>query len=685
MLFPLASSVQISTKISRSVKISWLGKSGDNKSMSYKREHKLPINLYSIFTTENLALFLSNSKNATVFFTKNNAIYLKTHNAAKTIIAHFYDHKKNAYDLLEIDYSHIKYVSSVKKYVRTPKGEICLLYDTSGFILDEHKSKTGIYNFDKRKIIYETETKNVHMISYPLANSIAIILRLSSDKSTIYIDIVNLLDDSRHKISYSIRDYLRNLVKDQASNALALISVEEYKHFVERLINELFTTHPSVSEKISISQIYYEDYKTHLSLDKVVFYKSFTIHIDVKYRVRSGEYLLEIRHTLILSCSLEGGELSIMLKPHKACRWIIKFMHVTTNVPSQVLLRKKYNIEIYGSFANSCLYDVIDLFDDYVILKNEIRRLKPGHNDESNDSGKSEKLLNAWRLGNINIYEISDGDSSRFLVRLRTELIDELCKMRRYVVQDTAYEVKVLDLSRLCDMLIKNQYKLVPSTESHIDVTKYVINIDARPLMSSSRVNEVCEGLVYKHKIYFDNKNGDVYLFLSVIKYNPNTQVYSVCIPIYRCRINEYKNQWVNILTLGPYTCASQELPTNRLLSFIVSDIIRAGYNLLLHSDFLTNLFEEKNKMDSVFLSTDNIKFKFGDSHIEITDIVHNRKIIFIDNAYDKSKISSRIKQEDKVVVCLDYIDDTKMSYKPFVISEMELVKSIRGCSTVSD
>jgi hypothetical protein len=676
VLLPLTSLVQINIVISKSIKVSLLKKSDNKGSIFYKREHKLPIALYSIFTTENRDIFLSHSKNATVFFTKNNAIYLKTHKTYKTIIAPFYDYRKNSYNLLEVDYSHIEHVSSVKEYVKTPKGEICLLYDTSEFTPDRHKSKTGIYNFDKQKIIYEAENKNVYRISYPLANSVAIILRLSGDKSIIYIDIVNLLDGSKHKIPYPIKDYLRNLVKSQANDALSLIDVEEYRHFVANLVNELFTAHSLFSEKISISQVYYEDYKIDFSLDGVVFYKSFTVHIVVKYKIRGEEHSLEIHHALILYCSLEEGELSIMLKPHKTCHWTIKFKHITTNVPSQVLLRKKYNIEIYGSFANSCLYDVTDLFDDYVIIKNKIKRLNLSHDDKNNDSSKSEKLLNVWRLGNTNIYETSDGTSNRFLVRFRAEAFRELCKARGYVVQDATHEVKVLDLSRLCDVLIKNQYKLMFSTKRHIDATKYVININTRPQMISSRVSEVCEGLMHKHKIYFDNKNGNVYLFLSTIKYNPNTKVFSTCISMYRYKISDYNRQWVSILTLGPYTYTSQELPTNVLRSFIIGEIIKVGYNMLLYSDFLTNLVEETNKINNVFLSADNIKFKFEDSYIEITDIIYNRRIVFTDNAYDKSRISSRIKQDDKVVACLDHDDDAKMSYKPFVLSEMELVKS---------
>jgi hypothetical protein len=133
-----------------------------NKIISYKREYKRPITLYSIFASESSDILLSSSENVTLFFTKNNAIYIERYNRTKTIAVPLYDYKSNTYDLVVIDNSHIGYIKSIEGYVKTPIGEIILRYHTSGFDPLELKYKTGIYNFSKRKIMYEAESKNVY-------------------------------------------------------------------------------------------------------------------------------------------------------------------------------------------------------------------------------------------------------------------------------------------------------------------------------------------------------------------------------------------------------------------------------------------------------------------------------------------------------------------------------------------
>ena len=291
-------------------------------------------------------------------------------------------------------------------------------------------------------------------------------------------------------------------------------------------------------------------------------------------------------------------------------------------------------------------------------------------------------LIDMLQFSNLDIYETSIDGSKRFFLRFKTKSFEELCKINRYVVHNSTKEVKIVDLSRLCDVLTKSQHEHFPHTKQHIDITKHVISIDASPLTDSSQLHGACKGLVHKHKIYLNNIDNNLYLFLSLINYDPSTKEFTVCIPVYKYNFSNYRAKWVNVMTLGPYTYSLQDtysprkIPTSKLLPLITNDIVKNGYNMLAYSDLLVNLIEENNETDNVFLSMDNIKFKFEDSYIEITDITHNRRIVFVDNAYDQSRLSSHIKQEDKVVVCLDHTDYTKMYYKPFIISEMELVKS---------
>ncbi len=682
MLLPLSSSFQIKNVIAKSIKTSWIKKSDNNENMWYKRKYEKPISLYNIFTTENLDAYLSNIKNVTTFFTKNNAIYVKRYNTLKAKIVFLYDHKSNTYDLLAVDHSRIEHVKIVEEYVKTPNGEICLLYRSKDLASMEGKYKIGIYNFSKRKIVYEAESKKIRIISFPLANSVTIILRTCNTKGIIYIEILNLLNGDKHLISCPIKDHLRSLVTYYAISALSVVTIEEYRNQAENLIKGLRIVPSTVSEEINVLEFYYNNYIPDVTLGKDVFYKGFTIGIDVKYEIKNEEYSLETYHALTLYCSMEGDELSIIIRSGEKGYLVIRakstiIPNIIINPPSQVLLRKTHKIKMYGDLAKSCLYGVTDLFDDYLIIGTTIWKLNLSKHDKAHDSIEHGSLIDVLKFSKLDIYETSIDGSKRFFLRFKTKSFEELCKINRYVLHNSTKEVKILDLSRLCDVLTKSQHDLDLNAKQHIDVTEYVISVDISPLTDSSQVHRVCKGLVHKHKIYFNNRDGNLYLFLSLIDYSPATKAFNVCIIIYKYKFGNYKIKWVNILTLGPYSYSSPEIPTNELLSFITSDIAKTGYNILLYPDLLLNLVEEKNKTDNVFLSSYNIKFKFEDSYIEITDIIYNRRIVFLDDAYNKSMLSSRIKQDDKVVVCLDYANDTKMAYKPFVISELELVKPI--------
>ena len=682
MLLDYNLAFQIGVTIAKSVKVPWIKKARENDTISYTREAKRPIALYNMFVDENLDMVSSNVKNAIVFFTKNNAIYVRRYSTFKTKIVPLYDHKNNTYDLVEIDESHIEHIKSAVEHVKTPIGEIILGYHTMAPTSHGTQYKTGIYNFSKRKIIYEAKSNKTYLISDPLANSVMIILKTSRDKSIIYIHVLNLLNEDKHEFSYFIKDHLTALVKDYARSALSLVQDEEDKRQAYNLIEELFVGSPTFLEKIDILRVYNNIYVPDVTLDKVVFYKSFVVHIDVEYKIGSNGNSLKIYHTLILHCSLEDDELSITLKTHEEAYLVTKSTNVRISIPSQVLLRERYRVKLYGDFANSRLYKVHDLFDDYLIIITRIWKLNLNNHDKARYSSNIGTLIDILNFSNLDIYEVSINGSKRFFLRFKAKSLEELCKTRRYILNNSNKEVKILDLSRLCDVLTKSQHEPLPHTKQYIDVTEHVISIDASPLTDSSQLHGACKGLVHKHKIYLNNIDNNLYLFLSLLNYDPSAKEFTVCIPVYKYNFSNYRAKWVNVMTLGPYTYSLQDtysprkIPTNKLLPLITNDIIKNGYNMLAYSVLLVNLIEENNETDNVFLSMDNIKFKFEDSYIEITDIIHNRRIIFVGNAYDQSRLSSHIKQEDKVVVCLDHPDYTKMSYKPFIISEMKLVKS---------
>ncbi len=585
MLLSRIISSQISTTIAKSIKISSLKRTDSDEVMAYEVENTRPIALYT----------LASNEGQNVFFIKNNAIYVNKYsnvNGINGIVVPLYNYRVNEYNLLKIDSSQIEDIYSANEYVKTPNGDVCLLYSRS--IPELGILKEGIYNLSKQKIIYEKEDILAWFTSYPLFNSFTIILGSNYERNTIYIDVVNLLNGGKNRVSYHTKNYLKILVGKYLDELLSLVKNKRHKQHIKKLLKQLLTESPSIEVRFINSKID-KHYTLGLTSDKIVFCKSFAISTYIRHTIEDEELSLEIHNSPIIHCYVENDELVITLDTGNLFRLLIKSTDVEINIPSQIILSKKYRIEMPRNLENSNLYAVSDLFDDYVIIEDEIWKLQLSTDGRYYHSIRHGKLTNVLRFDNIIIYQISDDNRNRLLARAMTDTLEKGRKLRHSAVHNSSYEVHVLDWSRLYNALTRKQYTAWGKIQEHIDVTEYVININAWPIVDKSkeithRLFEGSEGLAHKHKIYFDIRNGDVYLFLSIFSLDTTSGLYIVYIPVYKFSVNNPKTGFMHILTLGPYRHRMRIIPPNKLLPIIAKDIAIAGYNILLYSDFLADL-----------------------------------------------------------------------------------------------
>ena len=663
-------SFQINIAIAKSIKIPWLKITNSDEVVPYEVENTRPIALYKLASDE------VNS----VFFIKNNAICVNKYNIFNGIVVPLYNYMDNEYNLLKIDSSQIEAIYSANEYVKTPNGDVCLLYTRS---IPEHGIlKEGICNLSKRKIIYEKEDILAWFTSYPLFNSVTVILGDNYQRNTIYIDIVNLLNGDKNRISCPAESYLKILVGEYLDELLNLVKNKRHKQYIKKLLKQLLIESPSIEVRFITSKID-KHYTLGLTSDKLVFCKSFAISTYIRHIIEDEELSLEIHNSPIIHCSIEKNELVITLETGNLCRLLMKSTDVEINIPSQIILSQTYRIEMPINLEKSHLYAVSDFFDDYVIIEDEIWKLQLSTDGRYYHSIGHGTLTNVLRFDNITIYQISDDNRTRLLARAITDPFEKGRKLSPCAVYNSSYEVHVLELH---NALTRKQYNRQGKIQKHIDVTEYVINIDARPIVDNSqeiihRLFKGSEGRFHKHKIYFDNKNGNVYLFLSIFTLDLASGLYIVYIPVYKFSIKNPKNGYVHILTLGPYRYRTRIILPNKLLPTITKDIAIAGYNMLLYpdlladlvSDFLPILDEKTVKTNNIFIYNSEIKFRFGDHSVDIVDAVYNRRIVFAYDVQPKSAISN-CKQDDKVILCLD-LHGIEIVYKPFILSEMELVK----------
>jgi len=313
MLLPSGNSFQIPNAIAKSVKVSWLKKSDNTETILYKQNMR-PISLHTLSIYNYKTKF--NSTN--VFFIKNNAIYVNTYHSNKIVLL-LYDYINDGYSLLELYRSQFH---SVSEYIKNPNGEICLLY--------EGRTK-GIYNFSTRKNIYETDALSFWLITYPLANSISIVLRRDSDWENIYIDIVSLLNADKHEISYPIREHLRSLLKDylkelakeHSETLMSIVESKKHKKYIEKLITQGSFESLPFEEKIVPSKVNYA-YLLDVASSKVVFCKSLTIQVDIEYKIATGRLSLETRNALVIHCSIEEGGVAITIETGESNRLVVQ-------------------------------------------------------------------------------------------------------------------------------------------------------------------------------------------------------------------------------------------------------------------------------------------------------------------------------------------------------------------------
>jgi hypothetical protein len=666
VLLPRISSFQINTAIAKSVKISWLKKSDKDETISYQLETKRPIPLYT----------LSVGKDTTMFFTKNDVIYVKTYKEFNGKIVSLYNYKSREYNLIGVDDSHIDSIHSVKEYVKTPNGDIYLLY--RGRVVENGIHKEGIYNFSKHKIVYESEGPSAWYISYPLANSVAIFMKSNDESSVVYIDIVDLLNEYKYQVSFNPKDYLQMLVKEHSESLLNLVKNKTHKRYIKKLIKQVGIGTSSIKETISPSNIH-DDYILDITSSKVVFYKGVTVNMNMQYKVEDVEHSLVIYNPLVMYCSLEDDKLSITLEAGKSLRLKTRSTNIEVNVPSQTLLSKKYRIGKSGKLENSHMYAVSDLFDDYAIIEGELYEIHPNSDNRGYRFNRHGRVSDVLRFEDIiNIYQISSDNDARFLAVLRTKVFDKRRRMGKLVVYALLYDVQVIDLDRLYNELTINKYNHEAKDKQYIEVAKYIDGIEYRTLKDSLKVNETCMGskiLLNKYKTYFDKKTDQLYLFFYTNSYDHATRVYITCITIYKYAFGKYNGTWMKVLTLGPYKYRELLIPSNELLPIVMKDIVIAGYNILLYSDLFYSLLSDPTKEDRMFVYNGEIKIRFEFPYIEIVDIIYNRRITFVSEEY-KPSVTDDVKQEYNVIF-LTWDGSTAMSCKPLVLSEMALVKPI--------
>jgi hypothetical protein len=207
---------------------------------------------------------------------------------------------------------------------------------------------------------------------------------------------------------------------------------------------------------------------------------------------------------------MEEDGMTITIETGGSNRLVIQSTRINIDIPAQTLLSKKYIMEIPKDLSNSCLYAVSDLFDNYVILGNEIWSLTANTSNQDYNNIKHAILNELLRVDNVSIYEIHDDTGRRFLVRFRPKLSGKVRKLDTVILYNSSHKVIMLDLGRLYGILSASQDSYDLKNRQYLDATNYLLEADAWPLVISKvRTGDWCgdnNNHIREYKIYFVRK-----------------------------------------------------------------------------------------------------------------------------------------------------------------------------------
>jgi len=651
VLLPKDNKLLIKCKVTNSVRISWLKPTNEGEQITYRSESYHPMPLHR----------LSTKQDTTIFFNKNDATYVYTYKNKK-LIATFYNYKKESYSLLGIDDSHIESVGRVESYVKAPNGDVFLYY-VRGITENEGNEEglIGIYNYSQKKIVYEVKSNENPDIIQPIANSITVVL--TTKENTIYIDVINLLNGHKYKISYHIKDYFIKLSQ--------LVKNKKDIMYIQEIIK---------GTDFDFS-LYDLKYSVNTDSSGTVFFESSILNIEVTGRVKASDWLIEIKNAIVILCSLKNKEFIIKLSTanNESMTLFIPKSTVVISIPSEIeLLIKKYKVDVPNDLSKSHLYSIKDLFGNYVFAGT--RLLKLSSNVGSNDTfDEYYTVSNVSRLEGINIYNTFVGSTQKFLASLNPTSLAHEPKIGTRSIYEETYKVYAIDLYKLYNIISSRKINKTYNKQ-YMDIIQHITIIDVWPLISSntSFIYKFCSSTsnrLHKHKIYLDEKTGNLYLSMLVSCYRNLSDRKNLYILIYKINIKNTKGTYRNVLTLGPYDNIMLTTASDRFLSRVMKDIILYDRSKSPHQYVPLYLVEELIQKNTNFIYDNEIKLNFEYQYANIIDVKHNRRSFLL--AKDaSSKTNIHIRRYDRILVCTD-MGLKYVLYGPVVFSRMGIVKSI--------
>jgi hypothetical protein len=656
------------------------------KSYHEYKTHKLydrnPVNIYiiknSIYEKSHVGDWIN------MFYVKNDIVYFtKYFDDKKIAIKPIYDYRSRMFEFIKLDREEHGEVSSNAIYVKSPNGNLYVVYRRTIQVGDNKAVGCIVYNYTKHRIVHRAIGEAHSRIVYtaPIANSFVPLVTINQKE--VYIELVNLVEENVEVIKYSLNDFI--------SKVPSIIQDTVPKSYIKKLIRAPISGY--------IDQEEYPKYIMTKHKESVPIYKKVILSINITDKEDS----FVISNAILIAVVFENNELGIELSTGEESYIDVEQSKIgKIKIESHVvLLKKNYRFSTTYDITKSHLYKVNEVGSNFILSDRSLYVLQ--------DSNKNNYLVFDYYDGRLSFNNVDLILTYKHILLSQTKTHSKtISNIGMYQLTYWKYKIKyvrcdsngrvginLLDLKKLYyqfgrslnigqknDIIIQN-----------IDDLKIYVNTDEiirRIICEKENGNYKKVECIYTY--YLDKLREVLYIVMIPFYYRDDTyRQYAYSVAIVEIEPRRSSRDYRIVLNMGPYlyetidernmVSLNDMLKMNNKFKDILAlyEIISTLRRAAIHVDniYYSNLNVLGHEL---FIYNQEILVKISGEYVEIKDIMHNRMVSFR-HWIQYHFFAPIIRQYDNVIMCYwgdsDSSSDEQKLYIVVIISENNIVNHI--------
>jgi hypothetical protein len=346
---------------------------------TYKSYDREPVKIYviknSIYKNSHVGDWIN------MFYSKKEIIYFtKYFDDKKIVVKPIYDYKNKMFEFIKLDREEHGEISSNAIYVKSPNGNLYVVYRRTIQVGDNKSVGCIVYNYTKNIIVHRAigETHSCIVYTAPIANSFVSLVAIKQEE--LYIELVNLSEENVEVIKYNLKDFM-NKIPSIIQNIVP-------KSYIKKLVRAPINGY--------IDQEEYPKYVMTKYKESVPIYKKVILSIDIMDKEDS----FEISNAILVTIVFENNEIVVELSTGEESyidteQSKIGKIKIESHV---VLLKKNYEFSTTHDITKSHLYEVNKISSNFILSGRNLY--------VSQDSNKNDYLVLDYYDGGFSFNEL---------------------------------------------------------------------------------------------------------------------------------------------------------------------------------------------------------------------------------------------------------------------------------------